>query len=213
MSSQNNSRSSKPFCKVCFDAGKLENVYTSHNVKTYNVKTALMVVTCPTLNATECRYCFKLGHTTKFCPVLEQNKKLQMSDQRRRQPSRPKEEEKPQEKKPVGMFALLEENDEPEIVVNIEVQAEHFPSLLGNRKIENKPASVFSYANMASQPAVLKPKVVAVVKKQEVVEKSVSWVDESDDEYYEDDDSFPEIEIKKEIQPCWRTVVDDDDDW
>ena len=55
----------KPFCKVCQDAGKPESEYASHWVKDLTGKT-----TCPTLLNTECRYCFKLGHTAKFCDNL-----------------------------------------------------------------------------------------------------------------------------------------------
>jgi len=62
--------SKKPFCKVCQDAGKSESDYTSHFVKSDKG-----VVICPTLLAITCRYCNKQGHTIKFCPTLEQNKK------------------------------------------------------------------------------------------------------------------------------------------
>lgn len=61
----------KPYCKVCHDAGKPESVYTSHYVKSRDNSNA-----CPTLKATECRYCYKLGHITKFCPVFQKNKKV-----------------------------------------------------------------------------------------------------------------------------------------
>ena len=60
----------KPYCKVCHDAGKTESVYTSHWVKDLTGKT-----TCPTLLDTECRYCYKLGHTAKFCDVLAKKNK------------------------------------------------------------------------------------------------------------------------------------------
>ena len=65
----------KKFCKVCFDAGKPENVYTNHTVKTMNINTGIMETTCVTLLALECRYCFTTGHTVKFCPVIKENNK------------------------------------------------------------------------------------------------------------------------------------------
>ena len=65
----------KPFCKVCFDAKKPESEYTSHHVRSLPDMNGKTVVTCPVLKATECRYCYNLGHTAKFCPVLEENKK------------------------------------------------------------------------------------------------------------------------------------------
>jgi hypothetical protein len=63
----------KPFCKVCHDAGKSESEYTSHFVRSDTGPNSKVI--CPTLLAQECRYCCKIGHTVKFCPVLvDQNK-------------------------------------------------------------------------------------------------------------------------------------------
>lgn|GEM_PF-1507348 len=63
----------KPFCKVCHDAGKPESVYTSHFVRSDTGPNSKVI--CPTLLAQECRYCCKIGHTVKFCPVLVDQKK------------------------------------------------------------------------------------------------------------------------------------------
>ena len=52
----------KSFCKVCFDAGKPENDYTSHHVKTEEGK-----VVCPTLLNQSCRNCGRPGHTSGYC--------------------------------------------------------------------------------------------------------------------------------------------------
>jgi hypothetical protein len=60
----------KPFCKVCQDAGKDEKEYTSHSIKNERG-----TVTCPTLLEQNCRYCFKQGHTIKYCPTINKNKK------------------------------------------------------------------------------------------------------------------------------------------
>jgi len=49
-------------CKVCFDAGKSKDVYSSHRVKDKSGKT-----TCPLLLALNCRNCGKGGHTIKYC--------------------------------------------------------------------------------------------------------------------------------------------------
>ena len=74
--SSTTSRSSKPaksFCKVCYDAGKSEDVYTSHFVKDAPGKEGKVV--CPYLLSLSCGYCKKdrVGHTTRHCPEL--NKK------------------------------------------------------------------------------------------------------------------------------------------
>ena len=54
----------KPFCKVCFDAGKQEQEYTSHCVKTDGV------VTCTTLLSQSCRNCGQPGHTRGYCKTI-----------------------------------------------------------------------------------------------------------------------------------------------
>jgi len=65
-----NNNTKKPFCKVCFDAGKTD---TAHFVRLNSNPDS--PVTCPTLLALQCRYCFKSGHTVKYCSVLKQNNK------------------------------------------------------------------------------------------------------------------------------------------
>ncbi len=65
-----NTNMNKMCCKVCCDAGKEYNVYTSHRPRDRNG-----VVVCPTLLEQECRYCFKKGHTPKFCPALQDKEK------------------------------------------------------------------------------------------------------------------------------------------
>jgi len=59
----------RPFCKVCHDSGKPEDVFTNHWVKDKTGK-----VCCPTLLAQECRYCSHPGHTVSYCPVLAERK-------------------------------------------------------------------------------------------------------------------------------------------
>ncbi len=70
MSRNIKSNQKKPFCKVCHDTGKPESEYTSHWVKDLNGNTL-----CPTLLNTECRYCYKTGHTAKFCSILVKKEK------------------------------------------------------------------------------------------------------------------------------------------
>jgi len=76
MSSRNNNARSNtrsaptPFCKVCMDAGKSKQEYTSHWVKSNDRLTGTMIITCPTLLSQECRYCHEFGHTAKYCHSL-----------------------------------------------------------------------------------------------------------------------------------------------
>ena len=62
----------KPFCKVCFDAGKSEAEYTSHFLKNRPGPNGKVI--CPTLLTTECRYCHEHGHFKSHCPDLEKRK-------------------------------------------------------------------------------------------------------------------------------------------
>lgn len=105
--------SSKYFCKVCQDAGKPESIYTSHNVRQTQDKTA--PVTCPTLLAQECRYCHKQGHSIKYCAIIkEQNDRKQQYQQYQhkeaQQPIRKPEAKKNTSKNVYMIFA--DESDE-----------------------------------------------------------------------------------------------------
>jgi hypothetical protein len=62
----------KQFCKCCFDAGKDEAAYTSHYLKDKPGPQGKVV--CPTLLATECRYCHEVGHYKSHCPILKERK-------------------------------------------------------------------------------------------------------------------------------------------
>lgn len=75
MSFNNKLAPKKPFCKVCYDAGKPEDEYSSHFVRSLPDMSGKTRVLCPILASTECPYCHKLGHTTKFCPAIKDRAK------------------------------------------------------------------------------------------------------------------------------------------
>jgi len=54
------------FCKFCKDAGKSEAIYSSHHLRESRDPNSRVV--CPELLKTECRFCFKFGHTVNHCP-------------------------------------------------------------------------------------------------------------------------------------------------
>jgi len=66
------SKQRKPFCKVCFDSGKTEQEYTNHYLKDKPGPNGKVI--CPTLLATECRYCHDSGHFKSHCPILAERK-------------------------------------------------------------------------------------------------------------------------------------------
>ena len=181
----------KPFCKVCQDAGKTEIEYTSHYVRSMPDKSGKTKVTCPTLLATECRYCFELGHTTKFCPVIEANKKVE-------EKAIKKVDEKkvlPKAKAPTNVFAgLAEDSDsEEEQVTKVSNKVkEEFPSLVSTNIQEAKPlisgwASVAAKTQTQYESEKYEQKLIEMSIKRQFPPVSIpqvkkSWADWSDSE-------------------------------
>ena len=99
-SKSSNARSNKPaksakaFCKVCCDAGKSEDVYTSHYVKDAPGKEGKVV--CPYLLSLSCGYCKKerAGHTTRHCPELNKKDAREPATHVRERASAPVEKKK-----------------------------------------------------------------------------------------------------------------------
>jgi len=111
----NNNNVRKPYCKVCHDAGKPESEYTSHYVKSLPDRTGKTNIICPTLLSTNCRFCKKAGHTTKFCPTLADMKKDE--DKKNRGIQKQKQEMakvQKQEKKPRNVFNVLQMDSDSE---------------------------------------------------------------------------------------------------
>lgn len=162
----------KPFCKVCHDAGKSEQEYTSHYVKDSpgpNGKTI-----CPTLLSQECRACGGSGHTPKFCPEVARREKQyrQREVQERRQialENRSQMQNKPVEMwTKVGAFGALQLVDDADELKPIHRRVEPksetksaptyesmFPALPEPAKRAVRPAPLaVSFASMAAKPVV-----------------------------------------------------------
>ena len=115
----NNVNSRKPFCKVCADAGKTDTAHFPRKTADPNSE-----VVCPTLLSLECRYCFKNGHTVKYCTVLKERNARDEQDRReherhQRHLERQMEQERQArapvvEKKANGKFAVFLDEDEEE---------------------------------------------------------------------------------------------------
>lgn len=59
---------STPYCATCHNAGEDVSVYTNHFTKSSPGPEG--VVICPLILSSTCGYCRKIGHWTKFCPIL-----------------------------------------------------------------------------------------------------------------------------------------------
>jgi len=176
-----------PNCKVCRDAGRPESVYTSHYVKDRSGN-----VICPTLLNQECRYCFKKGHTVKFCPAVKKNTSTTSVPHA---PVVKKNTSTPAAPKPTNKFSELYEEEpttqmvveEPIQIVEESVQVikfEEFPSLGGAAVAKRQPEMCYSKA--LETPKL--PTMVKTFEKPIVASKvsgmSLNWA-ESDSE---DDD-------------------------
>jgi hypothetical protein len=141
---------SKPCCKVCKDAGKSAQEYSSHWPKNNTGR-----VVCPTLLEQRCRNCDAFGHTVKYCQELAKDKKndakfAHFVARQERIRSYDKKEKKPcaSVAPTVSRFALLMEDNEsdesPRSPKRTEKKApvEEFPALPGNVAIwpEHAPA-------------------------------------------------------------------------
>jgi hypothetical protein len=65
VSSLNQSQKMKPFCKICYDSGKPESLYSNHFVRESRDINSRVV--CPTLLSVSCRFCGVRGHTVSKC--------------------------------------------------------------------------------------------------------------------------------------------------
>ena len=196
---------SKPFCKICFDAGKPESQYTSHYIrKTTDPNSA---ITCPILLATECRYCHKMGHTISRCTLREQNNRardapapVQAPVQAPVSSTRPVAVAAPVARQSNSRFAALDDDEEETVPASVTIASAPapapaplssttqpvnlFPSLSAKvAPIDNSVARVsYSSAFKSSDaPSSWKLRIVPTVEVEEVIEE----YDSDDDEVYE----------------------------
>ena len=157
----------KPYCKVCHDAGKSIEEYSSHFVKSEPGPNGKVV--CPTLLSLECRYCYKNGHSAGYCPILadkeKEQKRAEQQQKRAVATAAAKAPTKAQAKVTNAFNALADdsssEDDVPTKVTttikksnNIKVSAkEEFPALcaVSNKKFDFSKQPSLSYAGMLSQ--------------------------------------------------------------
>lgn len=112
---QKQNQTIKKYCKVCHDAGKPESEYSSHFTRESRDPNSKIL--CPTLLSIECRYCYKFGHTVKYCPIIKdklKEKKLEEATIRRINGKDKKDKDKKEKGENVvfNLFACLDEDAE-----------------------------------------------------------------------------------------------------
>lgn len=188
MSRNSNSKNSKistpsrKFCKVCQDAGKSEAEYTSHYTR--ELPDPKSKVVCPTLLALECRYCYKAGHTVKYCSILKEKERETLRAEKQKA-------EKPQKVLPApgklqgkisNKFQLLDSDSDdeegskvyqakyPTQMINsvskmshkeeqVQAEVEEYPALCAT-KLPQAQASISNYASALAKPAPVRTSVV-----------------------------------------------------
>lgn len=154
------------FCKVCQDAGKSEEIYRSHFIR--ETKDLNSKVTCPTLLSQECRFCYKNGHTTKYCPTLkEKNRKTCLDVPVRGS----KSVEVVKVSKQVNTYACLDSDSEEECLKVSIKTVESFPQLCATIK-KTVTVSSNNYVGALSSIPIVKPSLVAT----NPVSKLAPWV-------------------------------------
>ena len=211
--------SATKYCKVCQDAGKSESEYRSHFTR--ESKDPNSKVCCPTLLAIECRYCFKSGHTIKYCKVLKDNEK---NKKRWEQEAKKPVTNKHIEKKQVAVtnkFTCLDSDDsENELENHIEKQVivEDFPQL-SVKTTTTSVSSGFNYAtalatkSVAPLPASIPVRSYPLTQKKKLGIAEMNWASmSSDDEDEMDDYEVVQINYNNYDEKSYD-YCNDDEDW
>ena len=189
-----------------------------------NVRTGKMETTCVTLLALECRYCFKAGHTVKFCPVLKESNKgrkeheIQHAREKHDTPANASATalEKAVIKK--GFALLQEDSDDDEVTVAPTVQTVvdnvDFPALPVKAGGAPKLQTVMTFAATAALPPKPKVTFAAVPVTAPIKEQDF---DEDSDYEVNDDDEEPQMPAVSYSDSCFsyreRHGYAEDDSW
>jgi hypothetical protein len=203
----------KPYCKVCHDAGKNESEFRSHSVRSKPDYYGKTVVICPTLLATECTYCYKKGHTVKFCPVISTNKKQENKTQV--QNLRKEKEEKEQKKvsKPKSGFSVLADSSSDSEKPSVTKKPVQNPDT--KKPLQKPVAKIDEFPALSSVKKEVKPAIitgwVAITAKsaeqfqdekmmQEIMERSMKHMQP------------PIVKTTKPVKKNWADWTDSDDE-
>jgi len=173
----------RKYCKVCQDAGKTEAEFTSHFTRESPDPKSKVV--CPTLLALECKYCYKPGHTVKYCSILKEKEKEAIRAEKKKAENSKKVLPAPgkNQGKNSNLFKILDsESDEEEestvykakyptskiVPVQSEFE-EEYPALCAPAIVK---ATINGYASALANPAPIKTTIVVPLP-QITIEKNV----------------------------------------
>uniref|UniRef100_A0A6C0IRN0 Nanos-type domain-containing protein n=1 Tax=viral metagenome TaxID=1070528 RepID=A0A6C0IRN0_9ZZZZ len=210
------------YCKVCQDAGKSESEYRSHFTR--ESRDPNSKVCCPTLLALECRYCFKAGHTIKYCKILKDNEKNKKRWEQ--EAKKPVEKKNMNEKKQVAVtnkFTCLDSDDsENELEEHIEshkqITKEEFPQLCASNYKSNATSfGGFNYATavatkyVAPLPASIPVRLYPLNKKKVSIAE-MNWASMSSDEDEEEEEDYEMVQNAfntYDEKECYMTTEED----
>ena len=69
------------FCKVCYDAAKIPEIYNSHF--TYKLKNKRVIAVCPIIQTNKCSVCKVTGHLEKYCSKAKRIREQKIYIQKR----------------------------------------------------------------------------------------------------------------------------------
>jgi hypothetical protein len=194
------SRIVKKYCKVCQDAGKSEEEYTSHFTRESKDPNAKVI--CPLLLSLECRFCYKNGHTIKYCPTLKQKGKKEIKINK----ANIQEKQQKSEFKVINKFSALdynsEEEDNDEVVKEVkeEEKITYAKVLAKEKPIIQEESKLVQLVKQEKQPKQEKqinlPKVAPWATGKPIFTKSWAAMDsDSEEDEDDEDEEFYEVDF------------------
>ncbi len=215
---KNSNKNTTKFCKICQDMGKSESEYRSHYTR--ETRDPNSKILCPTLLAMECRYCFKKGHTVKYCPTIKKNEKeTKRINSSRKVAPMPTTAAAPSKGLRGGQFAQLDEDSEDEQEVQ-PVVVEEFPAL-APVKVQQHQSQKINYASVLAADAPAKPLVIKPIMPPIIstsrpkLSAEVDWTAYSEDEDEDDFDLESDNDSYMSRGEAWSMAdkYRSDDDW
>ena len=155
----NKKNNTLPFCKVCKDSGKSEQIFTSHYIR--DLKSGRVL--CPTLLSQQCRRCSQNGHTIKYCKLSELSTNAMTTPQRpiAKAISTPQKYQQNAQSRSSFAFLMMSDDENSEDESTEDEDSEEFPQLCAllttsntTPVVEAKKAGQFSYSAVTAKTVI-----------------------------------------------------------